>query len=218
MAMKKGKARARALVCMYTGGRLRHALERDDKVLLPLQQLLPSNEDITHHLSFLCSSTQWPTTTLTSASGLATARHPYATLAIDPEANYAKIAAANIRLRKPSLMAVGHRQGGNFSGRKTQTYAWQAPLPPENWGRKPDVQRRGIVQSRQRFPNGIHSSGNEINTRLNEKVKTTGPRHGCTCHHCVREDSDCSMEPSESGGRNVTRTTQVSRQRIRSTS
>ena len=128
---KEGEG-ARALVCMYTGGKLRHALERDNKVLLSLQQLLPSNEDITHHLSFLCSSTQWPTTTLTSASGLATARHPYATLAIDPEANYAKIAAANIRLRKPSLMAVGHRQGGNFSGRKTQTYAWQAPLPPGN--------------------------------------------------------------------------------------
>ena len=52
---------ARALVCMYTGGELRHALERNDKVLLSLQQLLPSDEDVTHHLSFLYPTTQWPT-------------------------------------------------------------------------------------------------------------------------------------------------------------
>ena len=105
---------------MYTGGELRHALERDDKVLLSLQQLTPSDEDITHHLSFLYSSTtQWPTTMLTSASGSAMARHPYAILAIDPEANYAKIAAVNTRLREPSSMAVDRKQGGNFSGKST---------------------------------------------------------------------------------------------------
>ena len=52
-------ARARVLVCMYTGGRLRHALERDDKVLFSLQQLLPSDEDVTHHLSFLYSPTEF---------------------------------------------------------------------------------------------------------------------------------------------------------------
>ena len=102
--MKKGKARARALVCMYTGGELRHALERDDKVLLSLQQLTPSDEDVTHHLSFLYSSTQWPTTT--SASGSAMARHPYATPATDPEANYANGATANTRLHRPSSKAV----------------------------------------------------------------------------------------------------------------
>ena len=132
MTTKKGKARARALVCIYTGGELRHALEHNDKVLLSLQQLPPSDEDVTHHLSFLYSSTQWPTTMPTSASGSAMARHPYAILAIDPEANYAKIAAVNTRLREPSSMAVDHRQDGHSSKKKTQTYAWQAPLPPEN--------------------------------------------------------------------------------------
>ena len=59
-------------------------------------------------------------------------RHPYATLATDPEANYAKIAATNTRLHEPSLMAVDHRQGENFSREKTLTYAWRVPLPPES--------------------------------------------------------------------------------------
>ena len=58
---------ARALVCTYTGGEPRHALERDDKMLLSLQQLPPSDEDVTHHLSFLYPTTQWPTTMPTSA-------------------------------------------------------------------------------------------------------------------------------------------------------